>query len=347
MSKSVAETALREPTLRVSIIIPAHNSACFVTQAVDSALAQTQACCEVIVVDDGSIDDTANLLAAYQSKVRYLHQDNTGPSSARNRGLAAAQGEFVVFLDSDDVLLPTKVADQLACFAADPDLDLVHSGWQLLDQSGSPGKTIEPWLAAPRPGAPGLDLESLLRCHAFCLPAVMFRREVLEAAGGFDAQLRQAEDVDLMLRVMLGGCRSSWLKKTTVMYRQHPGNLTRQTRQRVESVNRVFATFFSRPDLPPGIAAIEKQIVYHVLMWGAWQLYRAGDTGEIPRYLQQTCAFLAGSKSQILHAWLEQILQLGREEGRGDEMQALGEFLPWCRAAFAPESSLQPGAGDG
>jgi hypothetical protein len=109
----------------------------------------------------------------------------------------------------------------------------------------------------------------------------MFRRDVLEAAGGFDVQLRQAEDVDLMLRVMLGGCRSSWLKKTTVMYRQHPGNLTRQTRQRVESVNRVFATFFSRPDLPPGIAAIEKQIVYYVLMWGAWHCI-AGDNCEIP-----------------------------------------------------------------
>jgi glycosyltransferase involved in cell wall biosynthesis len=82
--------------MSVSIIIPTYNSACFVTQAVDSALAQTQSSCEVIVVDDGSIDDTANLLASYRSKVQYLHQDNAGPQVAKPR-LAAAQG-FVGFL---------------------------------------------------------------------------------------------------------------------------------------------------------------------------------------------------------------------------------------------------------
>src|SRR5438034_9298591 len=120
----------------VSVIIPTYNYARYLAAAIESALAQTYAPLEIIVVDDGSTDDTLRILGAYGNRLRVLRQANQGAGAARNAGIAAARGEYVAFLDSDDLWHPRKLELQLARFASDPDLGLVHCGVEVLDEQG-------------------------------------------------------------------------------------------------------------------------------------------------------------------------------------------------------------------
>ena len=105
----------------VSVVVPAYNYARYLPKAIDSALGQTHPPLEVIVVDDGSTDDTPRVLAAYADRIRVIRQANQGAGAARNAGIAAARGEYVAFLDSDDLWHPRKLELQLARFASDPE----------------------------------------------------------------------------------------------------------------------------------------------------------------------------------------------------------------------------------
>src|SRR5438874_1624069 len=111
----------------VSVVIPTYNSAHYIGEAVQSVLAQTYTNFEVIVVDDGSTDDTRERLESVAGRIRYLYQPNGGVSKARNRGIQEARGELIAFLDGDDEWLPEKLAKQLAYMRANPSSPLVHA----------------------------------------------------------------------------------------------------------------------------------------------------------------------------------------------------------------------------
>ncbi|QYO63390.1 glycosyltransferase family 2 protein [Leptolyngbya sp. 7M] len=112
---------------QVSLIIPAYNGERFITKALDSILHQTYSDYEIIVVNDGSTDQTAAVLQPYRERIRYIEQANRGVAAARNRGMALAQGELIAFLDQDDVLLPDKLAVQVECFAQQPEIGISTS----------------------------------------------------------------------------------------------------------------------------------------------------------------------------------------------------------------------------
>src|SRR5262245_31985364 len=120
----------------ISVIIPTYNHAGFLTAAIESVLAQTLKPSEVIVVVDGSTDDTCSVLLAFEDKVRVVNQKNLGVSAARNNGARVARGSLLAFLDSDDVWLPEKLSHQFQRFQRDPELGLVHCGLQYIDQQG-------------------------------------------------------------------------------------------------------------------------------------------------------------------------------------------------------------------
>src|SRR5436190_9018266 len=123
----------------VSVVIPTYNYARYLGAAIDSALQQTHAPLEVIVVDDGSTDDTPRLLDGYGDRIRVIRQKNSGVAAARNAGVREARGELIAFLDSDDLWKPRKLELQIARFEADPGLGLVHCGAETLDdQNGRP-----------------------------------------------------------------------------------------------------------------------------------------------------------------------------------------------------------------
>ena len=122
--------------IRVSVIIPAYNGDRYISAAIDSVLAQTYGKYEIIVVDDGSTDNTSEVIKQYGDRVNYLSQSNQGVAASRNLGLAAARGEYIAFLDQDDVFLPHKLSTQVALLDRDSALGIVNSGWQIVDERG-------------------------------------------------------------------------------------------------------------------------------------------------------------------------------------------------------------------
>ncbi|MDS0261401.1 glycosyltransferase [Haloarcula sp. S1CR25-12] len=196
---------------RVSVVVPAYERADVVGRAIDSALAQTMADLEVVVVDDGSSDGTRGVVEGYDDeRVRPLaHERNRGVSAARNTGVAAARGEYVAFLDSDDEWLPRKLERQLAA------VDERGEGWvgaycdvatAGLSAAGRLATVVSERLfrsTAPREGGRELA-ESLLSMQVFMGPGstLLVERSALAAAGEFDEGLAIYEDWDLVLRVL-------------------------------------------------------------------------------------------------------------------------------------------------
>jgi glycosyltransferase involved in cell wall biosynthesis len=190
-----AETSLAAGTPLVSVIIPCFNQACYLPESIGSALAQSHPHVEVIVVDDGSTDDTAAVAARHQG-VRCLRQPNRGLAEARNAGLAASRGDFVVFLDADDRLLPDAIAWGVRALEDRPAAALAFGRARVVAADGSPMFT------APAEPVPPDAYASLLRSNPIWTPALaLFRRDALDRAGGFDPRLNAAADYDLYLRI--------------------------------------------------------------------------------------------------------------------------------------------------
>jgi hypothetical protein len=191
------------PTPAVTVVIPAFQVSAYIAETLDSVLAQTWQDFEIVVVNDGSPDTPAlrTALAPYRDRLRYLEQAQGGPSKARNTAIAAARGEWLAFLDGDDLWAPTFLASQLAILGADPGAVLVWADSQPFGR-GADGPT----LMAREPPAAECDLAALLtgRCVVFTSTTVA-RREAVVAAGGFDERYHRSEDFDLWLRLALRG----------------------------------------------------------------------------------------------------------------------------------------------
>lgn len=180
----------------VSIVIPTYNHARYLPEAIGSAMAQTYRDVEIVVVDDGSSDNTGDLVSRIEDeRIRYVRQPNRGLPSARNTGLRASRGSYVVFLDADDRLLPDQTELGLRALTSQPGLGLVCGD---IRPFGHLGTFRHVHRCTPAPDHYG----SLLRsCFIVNVGACMFPRTVLEEMGGFDERLPSSEDWDLFLRI--------------------------------------------------------------------------------------------------------------------------------------------------
>jgi glycosyltransferase involved in cell wall biosynthesis len=204
--------------MRVSIVIPCYNHARFLPEAIQSALAQVHDDIEVIVVDDGSTDESAEV--ADGLGVRVVRQENQGLSRARNAGLAVSTGGVVIFLDADDRLRPDAARTGLAALTRVPAAMLAVGRCQLVDEQGAP-------LATDQPRITTRFYEELLRSNYIWTPAlVAFRRRVFTDVGGFDPGVNPAADYDMYLRVAR---RFAFAPHDTVVaeYRQHGASMSR------------------------------------------------------------------------------------------------------------------------
>jgi len=210
---------------RVSVVIPAWNVETVLEETLASVSAQTFRDFEVIVIDDGSDDDTPQVIEVSARKwpwLRWERQVNAGVASARSRGIALARGEWIAFLDADDLWLPEKLASQMALIEQDPQLALVYCDVRTFSGESESKRS----LFDERSHATGTVLRELFMNNFVYTSTVLLKRSALVQVGGFDSGHQVNEDVDLWLRIAEHfnfGC----IDEVLVKYRRAPGTLTR------------------------------------------------------------------------------------------------------------------------
>jgi glycosyltransferase involved in cell wall biosynthesis len=267
----------------VSLVIATFNHARLLGDAIDSALAQTLGGVDVIVVDDGSTDDTPTVLARYAGRIRVLRQPNRGLAAARNTGLAAARSTYVAFLDADDVMAPAKLAEQVAVLERAPTI-----GWTYCDvliETVATGAIVR---ASERFGYAARALEGWLfpeLIHGNFIPAIapLVRRTALDAAGGFDERLTALEDWDLWLRLALIA-EARYTPAVLVRYRVQPGGMSedraRMDRNRFRVLDKLYRT---RPAALEGLGAVGRRIIADTHNWLGKEAYASRDWSEARR----------------------------------------------------------------
>lgn len=217
----------------VSVVIPTYNYGRYVTEAVESALAQTLPPMEIIVVDDGSTDDTAVRLAPYMQRIQYIYQENSGLPAARNTGIRKATGEWIALLDADDVWHPQKLEVQLR---AVEDLN----GVALIGSPSAP--TLEGPLPVPK--VYELTVRDFVLSSRTGTTGALIRRSSFETVGYFDETLRSVEDRDMWLRLATR-FRCVLVDSQCWWYRPHAGQMNRNADRMFTNYRRVLDKFFA------------------------------------------------------------------------------------------------------
>ncbi len=179
----------------VSVIIPSYNRMQVLRRALDSVIAQTFHPLEIIVVDDGSTDDTQSLIEQFYPRVNYLYQPNQGVSKARNKGVGHSRYDWLAFLDSDDEWLPLKIEKQMTALRQQPEHRFCHTDEIWIRD----GKRVNPMSKHAKSG--GFIFEDCLPLCSISPSSALIRRDLFEQTGGFDEQLPACEDYDLWLRI--------------------------------------------------------------------------------------------------------------------------------------------------
>jgi glycosyltransferase involved in cell wall biosynthesis len=269
----------------ISAIIPTYNYGRFLREAIDSVLAQTYPVLELIVVDDGSTDDTPQILASYGDRVRAIFQTNGGVGVARNRGIAQARGEYVAFLDSDDVWLSRKLEKEIALFDADPDLGLVHSGAETFDNSG---KTLVVSLS----GMEGWIGPELLRLDQTVIAApgsgTIVPKRIAEEIGGFDPELQPSEDWDFCYRIATR-YRVGFVPEVLVRYRMHGSGIHLNIPRMENGMLMALEKAFRSPD--PAVQSLRKHAYgrIHRILAGCY--FQRGETRNFFRHMLKSVRY--------------------------------------------------------
>ncbi len=225
----------------VSVVMATYQMARHLPEAVASVLGQDYAPLELIVVDDGSTDETPAVLERFAGdpRLRVIRQENAGQTVAKNRGLAAARGELVGFCDADNAWLPDKLSLQVPCFRDRPELGVVYGDVQFMDDAGRD-------LPTPRPHRPSGRITGRLLADNFVpFNTALVPRRILEEVGGFDETLSMAIDYDLWLRISV---RYEFLHLDRVLarYRIWGGQMSHRTGERLDNAFRMMDNFLAR-----------------------------------------------------------------------------------------------------
>jgi glycosyltransferase involved in cell wall biosynthesis len=270
-------------TPAASVIIATYNYGRYLPGALASALGQTFRDLEVLVVDDGSTDDTQDVVLRHLGDVRlrYYRTDHVGQPAAKNAGIRLARAPLVAFLDADDLWLPAKLERQVALFRRDPGLGVAYTRRVVIDEHGREVAYEQP---APHRG---MVLDALFRSNGFvCFSSAVVRRAVLDDVGLFDEGLPLAIDYDLWLRVGLR-YRFDYVDEPLVKYRTGHANLSRRVEERLLAVSRIMDRFL---DVHGGRAFVSPAVVrraraetcYHIGL----ATRRRSRLGALPWYLR-------------------------------------------------------------
>ena len=222
--------------LGISVVIPSYNTARYLPDAIESALQQTHPRVEIVVVNDGSPDNTDEVVQPYLDRITYIKQENRGLSAARNVGFRASHGEFVCFLDADDILLPCKFELQLVKFEREPDLGVVISGYVDVEEDG------QTEILTVKKNWNRDALDRMVNHEVFPPHTALIRRSALEASPLFPENIDTAEsqeDWQLWLDFALNGVQFSSIPEPTCKYRSRPGSIRANPLKHLDGARRV------------------------------------------------------------------------------------------------------------
>lgn len=224
----------QETTPEISVIICAYNAAPYLAQTLESVFAQTYQSYEIIVVNDGSTDETEQVIARYSDRVRYIRQENAGPGAARNTAIRCAGGRYLALLDSDDQWLPHYLETMLGRMKTEPEIDVLYPNAILFGTPQWEGHLFQDECPSSAP----VTLEKFLarKCNVFI--SAVFKRDILETVGFFDENLRGSEDFDFWLRMLQQGYRFDFLREPLARYRKRPDSLSSSSTRYFQNVLR-------------------------------------------------------------------------------------------------------------
>lgn len=329
----------------VSVIIPTHNCRAYIADAIESVLAQTYSEYEIIVVDDGSTDNTSTVLAPYRDRVRCLHQDKRGCSAARNVAIQEARGELIALLDADDIWFPAKLELQVQALKEHPEAGLVFSDFQDFDDSGvtcssrlGTWRGARAWFERQRVGdsniACGPMYEDLLQANWIHASSAVVKADVLGVVGLFDEACFTGEDYELWLRVAQ---RYPFLYVNRVLsgYRYHPESLCGATDSRAMRINRMVAQVLEKHLqkhlIPHGLESSAKAALCR-RYWGlGWNSFGENRFSEARGFLRQGLRYQPFSR-QLWMYWCASFLPLAA-------IEAVRRLREWRRSYRLPAES--------
>lgn len=260
---------VRSPPL-VSIVVPSYNHGRYLKEAIDSILAQDYPHVELIVIDDGSTDDSPQILASHPGRFHREYQPNQGQVATLNRGWQMSKGDIIGYLSADDVLLPQSVSAAVQCLADNPDAVLSYSDFNLLDPESAVVRRVNTVECSYR------DMAVRMLCPPG--PGAFFRRSAFEKAGLWHTGYKQMLDFEYWLRLGLHG-RFVRIPRVLAGYRVHPGSQTfaASTNIRPEEPVAIMEDYFDNPLVPEDVRASKDEALSHALIHSAYTCFRIGQ----------------------------------------------------------------------
>ena len=279
----------------ISVVIATYNRASLLPETLDAVLAQRFRDFELIVVDDGSTDETQQVLKPYGDRVRYFYQENSGPSAARNLGVRHARGEWIAIQDSDDLSAPDHLESLFAFAENNPDCAMVFANGAYLGGPEHNRETIIPKEKSRRLAQQGVRLLDLFEKSIVRLQAALLSKTCLETIGGHDESLRICMDLDLAFRIFMR-YPVAYLDKVVFLYRKHEGNIGRNQDLRLLENIRVIEKLvreFPQAGEELGMRRIAQRTAYRYyrLAKGRWKAGDRDGAREAIRKAASLCPF--------------------------------------------------------
>jgi len=271
---------------RVSVIIPTYNRAKLISDSIQSVLDQTYVDWELIVVDDGSTDETAQVVAEFGEQVTYIYQENAGPSRARNTGFAASQGDFISFLDSDDCMLPNNLETLAALLDARPEASIAYGRYYWFHDNGQ----------ISRPDGPTFDgqiFHQLVLEETMMLGTALIRRACVEEIGGFDETVRYQMHWDFYLRLAQAGFTYACCKCNVTLIRVHTWNRSNDKNEMLSWRLNILDRLLNSPELKESMRGLRQQAYYRVFADFAVDYYARGDLKSGAECLNKALEYVA------------------------------------------------------
>lgn len=296
----------------VSVVIPTYNYGRFVGEAIASALDQSLPPAEIVVVDDGSTDETEAVVRGFGERVRYIKQENAGVCAARNRGVKESKGDVIAFLDADDRVEPTALEKQAAVFESNKEIGLVYCGVREFDSET--GKTLKTYLE----NAGDQVATNLLLWDGPVIAApglVVVSRKAFEAVGGFDTQMKVGEDWDFCYRVARK-FKVGFVPELLVNYRIHSAAAHLNVKEMERGMSRFYEKAFATDD--PSVLNLRRRAFgnFHRILSGSY--FVAGDYGSFASHAVRSIAIQPGNIGYFLKFPLRRVLNSGRLDAKSN-----------------------------